>query len=193
MYLPHTCQHPQRLERGVRSPKLKLQASESHDPGAGNQTQVLWKSRKCSWLLSNPSSPTKNTFELLLGDGHSREHQTKRKTVEFNLNIPKKSPTERTRKQHLDQGPSNTHTTRKEHVEPHPTLENRSVHLDQELYSPCLWPQFPKIPLLLMGGGTYVPTLGGVINSHLGKKHVMGGLLPTSPKSLTSAETLPEK
>ncbi|XP_052616976.1 bestrophin-1 isoform X5 [Peromyscus californicus insignis] len=88
--------------------------------------------------LTPISSPTKNTFELLLGDGHSREHQTKRKTVEFNLNIPKESPTGRTRKHHLDQGPTNTHTTRKEHVEPHATLENRSVHLNQELYPPCL-------------------------------------------------------
>ncbi|XP_052616975.1 bestrophin-1 isoform X4 [Peromyscus californicus insignis] len=75
---------------------------------------------------------------LVTGDGHSREHQTKRKTVEFNLNIPKESPTGRTRKHHLDQGPTNTHTTRKEHVEPHATLENRSVHLNQELYPPCL-------------------------------------------------------
>ncbi|XP_036060810.1 bestrophin-1 isoform X1 [Onychomys torridus] len=62
---------------------------------------------------------------LVTGDGKSREHQTKRKTVEFNLNIPKKSPTGRPRKHHLDQGPTNTHTTPKEHIEPHPTLESR--------------------------------------------------------------------
>lgn len=102
----------------------------------------------------------KTNVELLLGDEASPEHQEvnhmKKKTVEFNLNIPK-SPTGYSREPHLDQRPNNIHTMLKDHVEPHPTLENRSVHPNEELYCHMLVTQFLKIPLLLMGLGTSVP------------------------------------
>ncbi|XP_049993365.1 bestrophin-1 [Alexandromys fortis] len=72
---------------------------------------------------SAPSKPY-----LVTGDEASPEHQEvnhmKKKTVEFNLNIPK-SPTGYSREPHLDQRPNNIHTMLKDHVEPHPTLENR--------------------------------------------------------------------
>lgn len=102
----------------------------------------------------------KTNVELLLGDGASPEHQEvshMKKTVEFNFNIPK-SPTGYPREPHLDHQPTNIHTILKDHVEPHHTLEYRSVHPDEGLYCHMLVTQFLKIPLLLMGLGTYVPT-----------------------------------
>lgn len=102
----------------------------------------------------------KTHAELLLGDGASPEHQEashmKKKTVEFNLNIPK-SPAGYPREPHLEQLPTNIHTILKDQVEPHPTLENRSVHPDEELYCHMLITQFLKIPLLLMGLGPLSP------------------------------------
>ncbi|XP_051048112.1 bestrophin-1 [Phodopus roborovskii] len=77
---------------------------------------------------------------LVTGDAGSQEHQEashlKKKTVEFNLNIPER-PTAHPREPHLDQLPTSIHTILKEHVESHPTSENRSVHWDQ-LNFPCL-------------------------------------------------------
>lgn len=122
----------------------------------------------------------KTKVELLLGDEASPEHQEvnhmKKKTVEFNLNIPK-SPTGYSREPHLDQRPNNIHTTLKDHVEPHPTLENRSVHLDEELYCHMLVTQFLKDPIIADGFRDLCPH---IVNSHLGKNHVLGGLLSTS-------------
>lgn len=104
------------------------------DMGTGNQTWVLW-SRKCSWVSPDPQ------LELLLGDMDSPEHQEvshmKKKTVEFNLNIPENT-TGHPKEPRSDQRPASIHTILKEHIESHPTLENRSVHWYQELYSLCL-------------------------------------------------------
>ncbi|XP_052046240.1 bestrophin-1 [Apodemus sylvaticus] len=79
--------------------------------------------------LTNISSPTKNTIELFLGSTESlprRDYQEvchmRKKTVEFNLNIPE-SPTEHLQQCHLDQPPTNIHAILKEHVGPYPNRE----------------------------------------------------------------------
>lgn len=80
-------------------------------------------------MLAHLSSPTKNTIELFLGDGPSTECQevyhVKKKSVEFNLNIPECS-TEHLQQGHLDQPSASMHALLQEHVEPYP---NRPVHL----------------------------------------------------------------
>ncbi|KAL1787715.1 bestrophin-1 [Sigmodon hispidus] len=72
---------------------------------------------------SAPSKPYLDT-----GDGDSLEHQEashmKKKTVEFNLNIPE-SPTEHPREPPLDQLSTTIYTKGKEHVESHSILESR--------------------------------------------------------------------
>ncbi|XP_038169924.1 bestrophin-1 [Arvicola amphibius] len=121
---------------------------------------------------SAPSKPY-----LVTGDVASPEQQEgshmKKKTVEFNLNIPK-SPTGYPREPHLDQQPINMHTILKDHVEPHPTLENRSVHPDEELYCHVCDP-VSKDPIIGDGSGDLCPH---IVNSHLGKNHVLEAFCP---------------
>ncbi|XP_040603825.1 bestrophin-1 [Mesocricetus auratus] len=65
---------------------------------------------------------------LVTGDMDSPEHQEvshmKKKTVEFNLNIPENT-TGHPKEPRSDQRPASIHTILKEHIESHPTLENR--------------------------------------------------------------------
>jgi hypothetical protein len=50
-------QCPQTPEEGIRSPEIGVPANWSCHIGAENWTQALWKSNKCSSLLSHLSLP----------------------------------------------------------------------------------------------------------------------------------------
>ncbi|XP_051003021.1 LOW QUALITY PROTEIN: bestrophin-1 [Acomys russatus] len=81
-------------------------------------------------MVFPPEQSAPSKLYLVTGDEASAEHQEvgqmKKKTVEFNLNIPE-SPTEQPREPHLDQLSTNIHTILKERVEPPPNLETRFV------------------------------------------------------------------
>lgn len=130
-------QDPWSPEEGVRSPGAVFIGSwEMPDVGAGNKLKPAGRAGSAR-LLIHFSSPTKNTVELFLGHGPSTKYQEvcdmkKKKSVEFNLNIPE-SPTEH-QQPNLDQLPTNVHTILKEHVKPYPV---RSVY-PKSCYSLCL-------------------------------------------------------
>ncbi|XP_028633354.1 bestrophin-1 [Grammomys surdaster] len=76
-------------------------------------------------MVFPPEQTTPSSTYSDTGDGPSTEYQEvcqmRKKTVEFNLNIPR-SPTEHLQQCHLDQLPTNKHAILKEHVEsPIPT------------------------------------------------------------------------
>ena len=48
VYMPHVRLMPVEAEEGVRSLELELEMAVSYSVGAGNQTQILCKSSKCS-------------------------------------------------------------------------------------------------------------------------------------------------
>lgn len=101
------------------------------------------------WLLAHLYSPTKNTVKLFLGDGPSTDYQEichmKKKTVEFNLNIPE-SPTEHLQQRRLDQMSTNIQALMKEHAESYPYRDEAGTK--PVLYEWCLtaWPWLARMP-----------------------------------------------
>lgn len=120
------------------------------------------------WLLAHLYSPTKNTVKLFLGDGPSTDYQEichmKKKTVEFNLNIPE-SPTEHLQQRRLDQMSTNIQALMKEHAESYPY---RSVHPKSCIPCACHFSsestqQIPSSLLLTCGGNLCSYTSWGLM------------------------------